>query len=188
MLRIIAGKYRGRKIVTEKKLSIRPTMSIVREAIFNLLLARKSIYNSNVLDLFCGSGALSFEAISRGAKHAFMVDSDYYNLQLPKKTAENFKIEKNITLICCNADKLPQPISQCDIVFIDPPYNSNLVESTLEGLAKSGWLSEDAIIALEIKKDENFLCSENFTPFLERTYGIAKIILLSYCSQKVQIT
>ena len=179
MLRITAGKYRGRKIATGKHLAARPTMSIVREAMFNMLISRKSICNSNVLDLFCGSGALSFEAISRGAKHAFMVDSDYYNLQLPKKTAENFKILDNITLICCSADNLPQPLSKCDIVFIDPPYNSNLVESTLDGLAKSGWLSDTALIALEIKKDENFQCNKNFNVILERAYGIAKIIFLS---------
>lgn len=182
MLRVIAGKYRGRKIVTGKQLAAKPTMSVVREAIFNILLSRKSIHNLNVLDLFCGSGALSFEAISRGAKHAFMVDSDYYNLQLPKKTAENFGIANNITFICCSADKLPQPISKCDVVFIDPPYHSNLVESTLEGLANSGWLSEDALIALEIKKDEDFQCNKNFNVILERTYGIAKVIFFEKSS------
>ncbi len=85
MLRIIAGKYRGRKIATGKHLAARPTMSIVREAVFNILSSKKTIYNLNILDLFCGSGSFSFEALSRGAKHAFIVDSDYYNLQLPKK-------------------------------------------------------------------------------------------------------
>ncbi|GFQ73155.1 16S rRNA [Trichonephila clavata] len=85
-----------------------------------------------------------------------MVDSDYYNLQLPKKTAEDFGIMDNVTLICCSANGLPKPISKCDIVFIDPPYNSNLVESTLNGLAHSGWLSDNALIILEIRKNEDF--------------------------------
>jgi 16S rRNA (guanine966-N2)-methyltransferase len=181
MLRVTAGKYRGRKIFTGKQLAARPTMSIVREAIFNMLLARKTIQNSNVLDLFCGSGALSFEAISRGSKHAFMVDSDYYNLQLPNKTADNFGITNKITLMCCSADKLPQPIAQCDIVFIDPPYNSDLVESTLRGLANSGWLSDDAVIILEIKRDEDLPSQENFSIALERLYGIAKVLFLTRC-------
>ncbi len=179
MLRIIAGKYRGRKITTGKHLAARPTMSIVREAIFRMLSSRKPIYNLNVLDLFCGSGSFSFEALSRGAKHAFMVDSDYYNLQLPKKTAEDFGITDNVTLICCSANCLPKPISKCNIVFIDPPYNSNLVESTLNGLAHSGWLSNDALIILEIRKNEDFECNKNFSIILERTYGIARIIFLS---------
>lgn len=178
MLRITAGQYRGRKIITGKQLEARPTMSIVREAVFNMLISRKSIHNATVLDLFCGSGALSFEAISRGAKHSFMVDSDYYNLQLPKKTAENFGIIDKITLICCSAEKLPKPTSECDIVFIDPPYNSGIVESVLDGLANSGWLSNDALIMLEIKKDENFQCNKNFDVVLERVYGIAKVIFL----------
>ncbi|WP_341807809.1 16S rRNA (guanine(966)-N(2))-methyltransferase RsmD [Wolbachia endosymbiont (group E) of Neria commutata] len=179
MLRIIAGKYRGRKIATCKNLAARPTMSIVREAIFSILPSRKPVYNLNVLDLFCGGGSLSFEALSRGAKHAFMVDSDYYNLQFPKKTAEDFGITDNVTLICCSADKLPQPISKCDIVFIDPPYNSNLIEPTLDGLAHSGWLSNDALIILEIKRNKDFQCNKNFSVILERTYGVAKIIFLS---------
>ncbi|MDM8335532.1 16S rRNA (guanine(966)-N(2))-methyltransferase RsmD [Wolbachia pipientis] len=179
MLRIIAGKYRGRKITTGKYLTARPTMSITREAMFNILSSRKPVYNLNVLDLFCGSGSFSFEALSRGAKHAFIVDSDYYNLQLSKKTAEDFGITGNITPICCSADRLPQPISKCDIVFIDPPYNSNLVCSTLNGLAHSGWLSDDALIILEIRKNEDFECNKNFSVTLERTYGIAKIIFLS---------
>ncbi|MDR2547998.1 MAG: 16S rRNA (guanine(966)-N(2))-methyltransferase RsmD [Rickettsiales bacterium] len=179
MLRIIAGKYRGRKIATGKHLAARPTMGVVREAIFNTLFSKKPIYNSNVLDLFCGSGSFSFEALSRGAKHAFMVDSDYYNLQLPKKTAENLGTTDDITLICCSADKLPKPISQCDVVFIDPPYNSNLVHSTLDGLAHSGWLSDDALIILEIRKNEDFQCNKNFSIVLEHTYGIARIIFLS---------
>ncbi|MCA4774909.1 16S rRNA (guanine(966)-N(2))-methyltransferase RsmD [Wolbachia endosymbiont of Mansonella ozzardi] len=179
MLRIIAGKYRGRKIATGKHSAARPTMGVVREAIFNILFSKKPIHNSNVLDLFCGSGSFSFEALSRGAKHAFMVDSDYYNLQLPKKTAENLGTTDDITLICCSADKLPKPISRCNIVFIDPPYNSNLVHSTLEGLAHSGWLSDDALIILEIRKNEDFQCNKNFNIVLERTYGIARIIFLS---------
>jgi 16S rRNA (guanine966-N2)-methyltransferase len=179
MLRIIAGKYRGKKIVTGKNLAAKPTMGFVREAIFSILSSRGSIDNANVLDLFCGSGSLSFEALSRGAKHAFMVDSNYYNLQLPKKTAESFGISNDITLICCSANKLPEPIAKCDIIFMDPPYNSNLTESTLEGLAHSGWLSDNALIILEIGKNEDFECDKNFSLVLERIYGIAKVIFLS---------
>ncbi len=182
MLRVTAGKYRGRKIFTGKQLAARPTMSVVREAIFNMLLARITIHNSSVLDLFCGSGALSFEAISRGSKHAFMVDSDYYNLQLPSKTAETLGVTDKITLICCSADKLPKPIAQCGIVFIDPPYNSNLVGPTLSGLASSGWLSDDAVVILEIKKDEDFPPQKDFNIALERVYGIAKILFLTRCT------
>ncbi|QIT35808.1 16S rRNA (guanine(966)-N(2))-methyltransferase RsmD [Wolbachia endosymbiont of Brugia pahangi] len=179
MLRIIAGKYRGRKIATGKHLAARPTMSIVREAVFNILSSKKTIYNLNILDLFCGSGSFSFEALSRGAKHAFIVDLDYYNLQLPEKTAKDLGITDSITLICCSANALPKPVSKCDIVFIDPPYYSNLVNSTLDGLANSGWLSDDALIILEVRKNEDFQCSKNFSVILERTYGIARIIFLS---------
>ena len=63
--------------------------------------------------------------------------------------------------------------------FYRPTYNSNLVESTLNGLAHSGWLSDDALIILEIRKNEGFECNKNFSIILERTYGIARIIFLS---------
>ncbi|WFW29851.1 MAG: 16S rRNA (guanine(966)-N(2))-methyltransferase RsmD [Wolbachia endosymbiont of Menacanthus eurysternus] len=180
MLRIIAGKHRGKKISTNRNLSVRPTMSIVREAIFNILSLKKTIYNSNILDLFCGSGSFSFEALSRGAKHAFMIDSNYHNLQFPKKTAKNLKVDNNITLICCSAYKLPKPITQCDIAFIDPPYNSNLVYTTLKKLANSNWLNKNAIIIIETNnKNKNFHCNGNFNVFLERTYGTTKIVFLS---------
>lgn len=178
MLRVISGKYRGRKIATGKDLSVRPTTGFVREAMFNILSSKKPIHDSNILDLFCGWGSLSFEALSHGAKHAFMVDSDYYNLQIVNKTAENFGIINNITLICCSADKLPKPVSKCDIVFIDPPYNSNLIEPTLNGLIRSGWLNDEALVVIETEKNKNFQYSEKFTVMSERTYGITKVVFL----------
>ncbi len=153
-------------------------MGIVREAIFNILTSRDLINDVNVLDLFCGSGSLGFEAISRGAKHIFMVDSDYYNLQLVKKTAETLNVSSNVTLICASADKLPQSIAKCDLIFIDPPYYSNLVEGVLEGLSNSEWLWENTTIVLEIRKNESFTCSKNYHIIMERAYGITKIIFL----------
>ncbi len=179
MLRIIAGKYRSRKIETNKVLNAKPTMSLVRKAIFSIISSRKSLVDCNVLDLFCGSGSLSFEALSRGAKHSFMVDLDYNNLQLVKKTAENLKVEDNITLMCCSADKLPQAIEKCDFVFIGPPYNSNFVESTLTRLIDSNWLADEVLIILEINKNEEFKLSENYNIILKRVYGAAKVVLLS---------
>ncbi|WCR53766.1 MAG: Ribosomal RNA small subunit methyltransferase D [Wolbachia endosymbiont of Ctenocephalides orientis wCori] len=178
MQRITTGKYRGRKIATGKDPAVRPTTGFVREAIFSILSSKKSIHDSNILDLFCGWGSLSFEALSRGAKHAFMVDCDYYNLQISKKTAENFGIINDVTLICCSADKLPKPVSKCDIVFIDPPYNSNLIEPTLDGLIHSGWLNDEALVMIETEKNKNFQYSEKFTVISERTYGMTKVVFL----------
>ncbi|UWI83229.1 16S rRNA (guanine(966)-N(2))-methyltransferase RsmD [Wolbachia endosymbiont of Howardula sp.] len=179
MLHITAGKYRGRKIFTDYNLSVRPTMGIVREAIFNILSSQNLIYNLNILDLFCGSGSLSFEGLSRGARHAFMVDTNYKTLQLPKKTSEILGIEELITLICCHAHELPQSSVKCDIVFIDPPYYTNIVELVLNTLPKSGWLQQDAVIILEVQKNQNIQYNKNMRVILERTYGMTKIIFFS---------
>ncbi|WP_339047415.1 RsmD family RNA methyltransferase [Candidatus Mesenet endosymbiont of Phosphuga atrata] len=184
MLRIISGKYSSRKIETDKSLSARPTMAQVRKAIFAILAYRKLLIDSNVLDLFCGSGSLSFEALSLGAKHSFMVDLNYNNLQLVKRTAENLKVTDNVTLICCSADRLPKAVERCDFAFITPPYNSSFVESTLAGLVNSGWLTDEALIMLEIGKNEEFQLDKNYNIMLKRIYGAAKIILLSKNSSK----
>ncbi|WP_339045669.1 RsmD family RNA methyltransferase [Candidatus Mesenet endosymbiont of Agriotes lineatus] len=179
MLRIISGKYSSRKIETDESLGARPTMAQVRKAIFAILAYRKSLTGSNVLDLFCGSGSLSFEALSLGAKHSFMVDLNYNNLQLIKRTAENLKITDNVTLICCSADRLPKAVARCDFAFITPPYNSSFVEPTLAGLVNSDWLTDGALIMLEISKNEEFQLDKNYNIMLKRVYGTAKIILLS---------
>ena len=184
MQHVISGKYRGRKIATGKDPSVRPTTGRVREAIFSMLSSRKVIHDSNILDLFCGWGSLSFEALSHGAKHAFMVDSDYYNLQISRKTAENFGVINDITLICCRADKLPEPTSKCDIVFMDPPYKSDLIEPTLNGLVRSDWLNDEALIVIETEKNKDLQYNENFTVISERTYGRAKIVFLSFSKYK----
>ncbi|AHX03346.1 RNA methyltransferase, RsmD family [Ehrlichia chaffeensis str. Heartland] len=179
MLRITSGKYRGRRIFSDKLLSARPAMSIIRESIFNIILSRMSIQGCKILDLFCGSGSLSFEALSRGAESALLVDINHYNLSLVKRTSEYLGVVNNVTLMCCDVEKLPLATDQYDIVFVDPPYtNPNLVDMTLNVLIKLNWVKSSSIVVVRIRKKVVFVCPIGYRIMVERTYGISKVIML----------
>jgi 16S rRNA (guanine966-N2)-methyltransferase len=159
-VRIIAGKWRSRKITFPDKQDIRPTPDRVRETLFNWLAP--TIVGGKCLDLFSGSGALGFEALSRGAAKVVMTDA---SSTVIKKINENAKIlgATNLTVILGNIPKdlslIPKDIF--DIVFIDPPYHKNLVKPTCDELEKSGLLADDALIYIET---ENSVEIKNVIP------------------------
>ncbi len=129
-MRIIGGKLRGRKLIDCSKLkSLRPTTDRNREALFNLLAFCKTLQGfkldgAKVLDVCCGSGAVAFEALSRGAKSAVLIDNNSLHLELAKKNAENLQLTDRIQFILANADgAIPKLSTKFDLVFIDPPYD-----------------------------------------------------------------
>ncbi|CEI84950.1 16S rRNA (guanine(966)-N(2))-methyltransferase RsmD [Ehrlichia minasensis] len=179
MLRITSGKYRGRRIFSDKLLSARPAMSIIRESIFNIILSRMNIQGCKVLDLFCGSGSLSFEALSRGAGSALLIDINHYNLSLVKRTSEHLGVVNNVTLMCCDVEKLPVATDQYDIIFVDPPYtNPALVDVTLSVLMKLNWIKSSSVVVVRIRKKVTFVCPVGYRVMVERVYGISKVIIL----------
>ena len=179
MLRVTSGKYRGRRIFSDKLLSARPAMSIIRESIFNIILSRMSIQGCKVLDLFCGSGSLSFEALSRGAESALLIDINHYNLSLVKRTSEHLGVVNNVTLMCCDVEKLPIATDQYDIIFVDPPYtNPALVDIALSVLMKLNWIKSSSVVVVRVRKKVAFVCPAGYKVMVERIYGISKVIIL----------
>ncbi len=150
-LRIIGGQWRGRKLNFPDGEGLRPTMDRVRETLFNWL--QGEIADARCLDLFSGSGALGFEALSRFAVEVVMVDKNPQAIEM---------IRNNLSLL--NADNaqavpmdardylLQKHIGQFDIVFLDPPFNNALVEPFCQLLQQSGCLSEQASIYIEMEK------------------------------------
>ncbi len=159
-MRIISGSCRGRKLVQIEGLNIRPTSDRIREAIFNII--GPSIRGKRVLDLFAGTGALGIEALSRGASHATFIDQScdivYKNLKL-------CRLQENAHMISCDITKYhvtPGPDNQkFDLVFIDPPYQKGLLETTFAQSWFIDLLSKDCTIIAEHswKEDLNFLSS-----------------------------
>ena len=144
-MRIIAGKWRGRILQAPTGLATRPTADRVRETLFSMLASRiGSFEDLRVADLFAGSGALGFEALSRGAAHALFVDNNPQALDALRKNAK--KLEASAEIIGSSALQLRKS-EPFDLIFADPPYTpgsgTQLVAAVLEAqlLAAGGWLS-----------------------------------------------
>lgn len=147
-MRIISGSRKGQKLFEFNGMDIRPTTDRVRESMFNLIM--DFIYDANVLDLFGGSGALSFEAISRGARKAVICDKDTNSINLIKKNAEKLMFTDRVTVKKVFAeDFLKECKESFDIIFLDPPYNKGFIRPIIDGIIGSDILCKDGIIVLE---------------------------------------
>lgn len=177
-MRIISGIYRGKKLISPASANVRPTSDRAREAVFNILYSKldKPLCEIRLADIFTGSGAFALEAVSRGVKEAFLVDLD------TRPAAGNvalFPKEKGrIRLVRADAQNLPLAAASCDLVFMDAPYNKGLSEKALTELYNKKWLAEDALLVVEIERNEELNIPEPFEQIDERIYGLAKIIFL----------
>jgi 16S rRNA (guanine966-N2)-methyltransferase len=150
VLRIIGGRHRGRKLQFPDGIDIRPTPDRVRETLFNWLQQR--IVNARVLDLFAGSGALGLEALSRGAAHVTFVEKDRRAALAIEAVAREWQ-ESAASVVCADSTSwLARPRSSelpFDIVFLDPPYESDLLAVTTTALATNGRMAPGARVYLE---------------------------------------
>lgn len=147
-MRIISGTRRGQKLLEFEGMDIRPTTDRVRESMFNLI--SDFVTDARVLDLFGGSGALSFEALSRGAESAVLCDIDTRSVELIKRNAEKLKLSDMVDIRKISAEQfiLAQD-SGFDLIFLDPPYNKGLIEPVICGIVKNSMLNPCGIIVLE---------------------------------------
>lgn len=155
-IRIIGGEWRSRQITFNDLPGLRPTPNRVRETVFNWL--QFDIPGSRCLDLFAGSGALGFEAASRGAKDVVQVEQDANTCRALHENADKFnakhiKIVKDNVLRFLAVNK-PEPF---DIVFLDPPFGLNLATQTCQLLEDKSWLNEHAKIYVEAESGNKIL-------------------------------
>ena len=150
-LRIISGELKGKKLFSPKGIKIRPTADRIRESIFNILAPR--IPNSVVLDLFAGTGAFGIEALSRGASFAIFMDSDKDALSVIEKNVAACRLQDRIKIIRAditnNNIALKNGYPPANLVFMDPPYNKNLIRPALINLSASRFLQKNALIIIE---------------------------------------
>lgn len=147
-MRIISGSRRGRKLIDFDGMAIRPTTDRVKESVFNLI--QEFIANSNVLDLFGGSGALSLEALSRGAEHALIIDNDKKSLNVIEKNVALTGFEDQVEILFADATRfLSETNKKFDIIFLDPPYNKGFVLPVLKAISEKELLSDSGIAVLE---------------------------------------
>ena len=149
-VRIIGGEWRGRKLKVADVPNLRPTPDRVRETLFNWLAP--VIAGAHCLDLFAGSGALGFEALSRGAKHVVMVDQSAAVVTLLQEELKLFKTDKAEVYRASVPKQLKSPQKKFDIVFLDPPYQENLIQPCSFFLEENAFLADGAYIYLEAKE------------------------------------
>ncbi len=147
-MRIISGIRRGHKLLDFEGQSVRPTTDRVKESLFNII--QGFVSEAHVLDMFCGSGALSFEAISRGAADAVCLDTDEKSISIIKRNAEALGFSEQCRVIKASCfDYMKNTKDRFDIIFLDPPYNKGFIEPALRGITEYDLLSENGIAVLE---------------------------------------
>lgn len=169
-MRIIAGRFRGKKLIEFKGDDIRPTSDRARESLFNILYDK--VIDCSFLDLFCGTGAVGIEAISRGAKIVSFVDEAKESIEITKTNLKSIKCEGNI--ITKDALNFVKEIKEkYDIIFMDPPYSFDKIEDILKVIKERSLLKGNGIVIYEHKDNVSF-GTEVFEIYNSRRYGIAR--------------
>jgi len=186
-MRVIAGKHKGRIIETVSSKKLRPTTGMAREAVFNILAhgnfkedGSNLLDECRVLDLFSGCGALSIEALSRGASHVTLIDIDPQHLNIARKNISSIGESESASFIRGDSSTPPPATAPCDLIFLDPPYGKGLVASALKNLLSGGWLAKDAVIVVETGKNEDIEQPEYFTQLNDRKYGNSRIRIMQW--------
>ena len=178
-MRIIAGKYRGKSLLSPSDESIRPTSDRARESVFNILASRLSpnFDGLKVLDLFAGTGALGLEALSRGAATVVFVDTGAEARGLIRDHIEACGAGGVAKLLRRDATNLGPAgtMGPMDLVFLDPPYGKGLGEQALVSLRDGNWLAQNALVVLEEGVDVPVDLPTGFVLDDRREYGAAAI-------------
>ena len=185
-MRVIGGKWKSRKINEHFKLShnkiIRPTSDRVKENIFNILEnldIDNKIFGSRVLDVFCGTGSMGIEAISRGAIFCHFIDKSLISRQITLENIHNLSCENETQFLLKNVLEIGVcNYGTSDVIFLDPPYKKNIAEVSILKLLKFGWIDKNTLIILEKGKGELF--KPGFKLIDSRIYGNTEILFLKF--------
>lgn len=181
-MRIVGGRLRGRALNAPASRAIRPTSERLRESIFDILAHRYPdlLEGARVVDLFAGSGALGFEALSRGATFALFVDDGAEARALLRGNVEALGLGGVTRIWRADAAKLGKAPAGAPftLAFLDPPYGKGLAGPTLAALGAGGWLAGRALCVVEEAAKAEVVAPEGFGVEDERTYGDTKVMFL----------
>lgn len=182
-MRIIAGALGGRILKTVEGPGYRPATAKVREAVFSMLAARGVVWSGlRVLDLFAGSGSLSFEALSRGAQEACLVEREPKAVQCLTHNVETLDLADRCRVAEMDVLRFLRGRSYqpYDVIFADPPYGENRLVPTIKALMRGGWLAQGGYLLAEIEGGLRFdaeAAHEELELETDRHYGQTRIIL-----------
>jgi 16S rRNA (guanine966-N2)-methyltransferase len=183
-VRVIGGRFRGRRLAPPPGQTIRPTSDRVRESLFDILAhgrwATSGRYpaDARVLDVFAGTGALGIEALSRGATDAVFIDRDAAACRLVQRNLMSLDASLVTWVLRRNAEYPAAPpagIVPRTLAFLDPPYRSGLAAPALQALRIRRWLAEKALVVVELSHDEEFSFPAGFQLVDDRTFGETRL-------------
>lgn len=184
-MRIVSGSLKGRAITTPEGQNTRPTSDRARQAIFNVLehaAWAEGLTEARVIDLYAGSGALGFEALSRGAAFCLFVETDDGARGAIRENMDAYGLFGRCRVHRRSATDLgPRPGSAGEaftLAFLDPPYRQGLGEQTLAKLLEGGWLAPGAIVVFERGSDEPEIETPGYERLDARDYGAARVLFL----------
>ncbi len=186
-MRIVSGAHRGRTLKTPPGEATRPTSDRARQAVFNILEHAPwagELHGARVIDLFAGSGALGFEALSRGAAFCLFVETDEAARGAIRENIDALGLFGATRIHRRDATDLglrPASAGEAfDLAFLDPPYRKGLGERALEGLAGGGWLKPGAVVMVERGSDEPDVSPPGYEVLDARDYGAARVQFLRF--------
>ena len=174
-MRIIAGNARGRTFDAPQGRDTRPTLDRVRENVFNIL--QMKVRGAKVLDLFSGSGAMAFEAVSRGAEKVVLVDCDRAANAVQRQNAEKLRMKEQCTILHCDWQAAVRQLAvqgeRFDVIFLDPPYAMHDMTPVMDAIRPL--LAPDAVILLEHEARIFPATPDGYELYDSRKYGIAGV-------------
>lgn len=177
-MRIVAGEWRGRKLVAPKGDGTRPTADRTRETLFNMLASRLGSFNDlKIADLFAGSGALGIEAMSRGAAHCLFVEQEEAALKAIRENVDTLDARARVDIRAGSVMSLGPAKQSYDLILLDPPYYSGAAIVALDRLQRLGWIEDRTWIAVETAFNEDVIV-QGLAIETERKVGRAKLTLL----------
>jgi len=185
-MRIVGGAFKGRRLLAPEGRDVRPTSDRARESIFNIIAhsdIAPSLEGASVIDVFAGTGALGFEAMSRGAKPVTFLDIDDSARACILKNAGTMGQAMSVTVLRLDATQLPPPprIAQCPaaFAFVDAPYDSGATGPALLSMLSRGWIGPSSLCIVETDAKLTFEPPRHFAVEDQRTYGAAMVSFLS---------
>lgn len=183
-MRIVGGKYGGRRLEVPVGRDIRPTGDKIRGAIFNALEARGFVHGARVLDCFCGTGALGLEALSRGADFCSFWDKDRRSLELTQRNASTLNVLDHCEFILRDTVRsgYEENHHKYDLFFIDAPYRKDFLGIVLKRFLECSFIAENGVVVLEAEKEFDFQMSGSFSVLYDKIYADTKVLFLLYQS------
>lgn len=182
-MRITGGHHRGRIISVPKGQDIRPTSDKVRQAIFNMLFQYGLPGGAQVLDMFCGTGVLGLEALSRGAQFCTLIDKSPDSLRCARQNIKALGYEAQCKVLQKDSTKLGERALNhipANLAFLDPPYRQALALPALMAAVQHGWLAAGALCVIEAEKDADIFVPDVCSLVKRKTYGDTQIVICSY--------